>query len=113
MSDSDFGQSQNLDAENFLGLLALHEAEIMGFIWSITYSGQDAEDLFQQTLLVMWEKLREFEPGSNFVAWACHIAKLKAFELNRGRRRGLLFDNDLIERLADEAGQEDHDFVRL
>lgn len=87
-------------------LLARHEAQIMGLLWSISPSGDVAEDLFQQTVLTMWQKADQYEPGTNFAAWACSIAKLKALEHARSRKR-LLFDNDVVAQLADEHGSDD------
>ena len=98
---------RDLGVEEFLGLLARHEAQIMGFIWSITWSEADAEDLFQQSVLTMWQKRTEFKPDTNFVAWGCQIAKYKAFESSRKTKKELLLDQDVIERLAVEQGQED------
>jgi RNA polymerase sigma-70 factor, ECF subfamily len=78
----------------------------MGFLWSVSPRSDVAEDLFQQTVLTMWQKADEFALGTNFAAWACSIAKLKAREYSRARRR-LLFDSDIISQLADEQGAED------
>lgn len=97
-----------METEEFLSQLASHEAQIMGFLWSVSPSSDIAEDLFQQTVLTMWQKIDQFEPGTNFVAWACSIAKLKALEFSRKRKR-LLFDNDIVTRLAEEHGSEDID----
>ncbi len=34
----------------------------------------NAEEVFQQTSLVLWKKWQQFDPGRDFVAWACGIA---------------------------------------
>jgi RNA polymerase sigma-70 factor (ECF subfamily) len=95
-----------MDCEEFLQLLARHESQIMGFLWSVSPRGDVAEDLFQQTVLTMWQQIDQFESGSNFLAWACTIAKYKSLEHLRSRRR-LLFDSDVVSQLADEHGSED------
>ena len=95
-----------MDSERFLDELARNESKIMGFLWSISPSGDVAEDLFQQTVMTMWQKCDQFEHGASFPAWACGIAKRKALEYSRAQRR-LLFDNDLISQLADEHASED------
>ena len=99
--------------DEFLDLLARHEAQIMGFLWSITWGGMDAEDLFQQTVLTMWQKLPAYQPNTNFVAWACQIAKFKALESSRKGKRELLLDHDVIERLAVEQAGEDYELRLL
>ncbi len=100
------GLLQAMTTEEFLNQLASHESQIMGFLWSVSPSSDVAEDLFQQAVISMWEKLDQFEAGSNFVAWGCQIAKLKALAFARTRKR-LLFDNDIIAKLADEHASED------
>lgn len=98
-----------LSVDEFLDLLARHEAQVMGFLWSISWTGEDAEELFQQTVITMWRQLPQFQRGTNFVAWACRIAKLKALEYSRTKRRVLLLSNELIEQMAKEYGQEDYE----
>lgn len=85
--------------ERFLELLARHEAQLLGFLCAIVPGFQDAEDVFQQTVLTMWQKFDEFEPGSNFVAWGCRIGRNKAMNLLRSRRMSYL-DEDVIDLLV-------------
>jgi RNA polymerase sigma-70 factor (ECF subfamily) len=113
MDAPDSPEIETLDAEQFLDLLSRHEAQIMGFIWSISGIGPDAEDLFQQSSLLMWQKLGDYRQGSNFVAWACQIARYKALELSRKRKRLLLLDHEVIERLAVHHGEEDYELRLL
>ena len=62
--DSLGGDSLNVD--EFLDLLARHEAQVMGFLWSISWTGEDAEELFQQTVITMWRQLTQFQRGDEF-----------------------------------------------
>ena len=34
----------------------------------------DAEEVFQQTSLILWRKWQQFDPHRDFVRWACGIA---------------------------------------
>jgi RNA polymerase sigma-70 factor (ECF subfamily) len=49
----------------------------------------DAEEVFQQTSLVLWKKWQQFDPSRDFVAWACGIAhhEVRNF-LRKHRDRG-------------------------
>ena len=58
MSDK---QRNVADRERFLDLLATHEAQLLGFLCAIVPGFQDAEDVFQQTVLTMWQKFGDFE----------------------------------------------------
>ena len=63
--------------------------------------------MLQQANLVMWEKLDEFLGCENFDALACRVAYYQVLAHRRDKfreRRRLLFDDQLIERLAATAG---------
>jgi RNA polymerase sigma-70 factor (ECF subfamily) len=61
----------------------------------------DAEDVFQQAAITMWEKFDQFEAGSDFPAWACSVARFKALNfLNSKKRERACFSEQLIDELA-------------
>lgn len=86
-------------------MLGEHEAELMGFLCAIAPNYQDAEDLLQQSVLTMWQKFEQFEPGTSFVAWGRQIARYKTMNLLQSRRLTPL-DDDVIDLLA--IAHEDH-----
>ncbi len=90
------GDSKN---DQFLALLAEHEAQIFGFIYALVCHRQDAEDLMQQTTLTMWKHFDQFEIGTNFSAWACCIAKNRALNFFQTRDRSRVFTTEMIELL--------------
>lgn len=94
------------DRDLFLSLLADHEAQLMGFLCAITPNYQDAEDLLQQTVLTMWQKFSDFEPGTSFTAWGCRIARYKAMNLMQSRRVTPLDDDVLDLLLVAQSEQE-------
>jgi RNA polymerase sigma-70 factor, ECF subfamily len=67
----------------FERLLQQHEQQLFSFIYSMVRNFQDTEDVFQQSCIVLWEKFDDFEPGTNFGAWACTIARFRALKLFR------------------------------
>lgn len=89
--------------ERFVSLFAQVHDNLFAYIFSLLPHWSDAEDVFQQTSLVLWRKFGGFEPGSNFLAWACRVAffEVQNFRRTAGRDR-LMFDNDLVEQLAEE-----------
>jgi RNA polymerase sigma-70 factor, ECF subfamily len=72
----------------FLRLWNAGSRQVYSFILSILPNWADADDAFQETGKVLWDKFGEFRPGSNFMAWACRIAFLSTMELRRRKRRG-------------------------
>jgi RNA polymerase sigma-70 factor (ECF subfamily) len=56
--------------EDLVELLSRHKSQLFSYTVSIVHHVPDAEDEFQQTCVVVWEKLDQFELGTDFVAWA-------------------------------------------
>jgi RNA polymerase sigma-70 factor (ECF subfamily) len=88
-------------------LLVAHQDQLFGFIFALVQNLDDAQDVFQQTSVVMWRKFDTFQGGS-FLAWACRIAQLEAQTFLRGQRRSRLrFNEAIIQNLTDKAASDD------
>ena len=88
--------------------IARHQPRLRAFVRCLLVrsSSMDVDDVVQEINSVLWEKADEFEPGTDFWAWANRIARFKV--LNQVRRYGrerLVFDMATIEQMADVAGQ--------
>jgi RNA polymerase sigma-70 factor, ECF subfamily len=91
------------DPEQFLRLFMESERRIYAFIVSVLPNLTDADDILQETSLILWKKFDQFRPGTDFVAWACRTAQfevLKFYE-KQGRSR-LQFDAEGLEVLQKE-----------
>lgn len=64
-------------------LFVRHQGIVKAFILSLQPGFADADDVLQETFLVITRRAADFREGSNFVAWACSIARLKLFEARR------------------------------
>lgn len=91
------------DPQQFIRLFVENERRIYGFILSILPNRTDAEDMLQETSLILWRKFAQFQPGTDFVAWACRVAQLEVlkFHEKRGGSR-LRFEPGVLEAVADE-----------
>lgn len=72
--------------EQFLRLLIGNQQNIYAFILAMIHNRNDADDILQETITVMWRTFKEYQPGTSFVAWGISIARnlvLKYFEKNR------------------------------
>jgi RNA polymerase sigma-70 factor, ECF subfamily len=88
--------------ELFVELLTLHQRTLYGFIYTFVPNAADAEDLLQQTSLVLWQKFDEFDAQRSFSAWACGIARFTVLDyLKKKRRSRVIFDDELIACLAE------------
>ncbi|QDV75147.1 sigma-70 family RNA polymerase sigma factor [Botrimarina mediterranea] len=89
-------------AELFLVLHAQNHSRISAFVHTLVPSWQDAEEIIQDTLVVLWRKFDDFDLSTNFFAWAARIAQYEVLNYRRvnRRKRVLTFDDDVLESLA-------------
>lgn len=64
-------------------LFVRHQSAIRAFIMSLVPKFSEADDVLQETFLTITEKAGQFAAGTNFLAWACTIARLKVLEAQR------------------------------
>lgn len=91
--------------EEFLRLFAACQRRIHGLVVAMVPHTADAEDVFQTVSTSLWQKFDEFQPGTDFAAWALRFTRyavLKHYEKLR-RRGNLVFDEQLLDTLADDA----------
>ncbi|MEM1442921.1 MAG: sigma-70 family RNA polymerase sigma factor [Verrucomicrobiota bacterium] len=97
------GHSGSEATEDVQLLFVRHESTIRAFVRSLQPSLSDADDVMQETFLTVSRKAESFEPGSNFVAWACGIARLKVLENFRQRKRATVLSEAAIVALTENA----------
>ena len=60
--------------------------------------------MLQETNLIIWSKWRQFEPGTNFLAWSRAIARLEVFRFRRARSGKVVYlEEDLLDLVAKRA----------
>lgn len=89
--------------ERIVGLIARHQPEIHRYVLSLLPDRMLADDVVQETNLVLWRKAAEYDPAQPFLPWALTIAlyQVKAARRDAGRDRHV-FDDSLVEILAAE-----------
>ncbi|MEI6236646.1 MAG: sigma-70 family RNA polymerase sigma factor [Planctomycetota bacterium] len=97
----------------FVAHITQSQQQLHAFILSIIWNPTDADDVLQETNLVLWGKAAEFDANRPFLPWAMRFAQWQARAwLKRHRRQQLrdVFDEELIQLLADEAVAEEQVF---
>jgi RNA polymerase sigma-70 factor (ECF subfamily) len=93
--------SHDSRADEFAALLPTCQRSVFLCAMSLLGNVADAEEVVQECGLLMWKKFHEFSPGTNFVGWACQIARYQALKLRAARgRKPLLFSNEFLTMLA-------------
>ena len=89
-------KSQHREQVN--ALFVKNAPQIRGFILSLVPNMILADDVLQETFLTVSAKADDFTIGTNFVAWACRIAKYKILEVSRRNNRASgMLSTDAIE----------------
>ncbi|MGV3534024.1 MAG: sigma-70 family RNA polymerase sigma factor [Chthoniobacteraceae bacterium] len=66
-------------------LFVRYSPEVRGFILALLPNPSLADDVFQETFLTVMRKSGDFQPGTNFLAWACTVARYKVMESMRSK----------------------------
>jgi len=97
-------QRESDQRKQLVALLTQHQRRVFSYIYTLVPERHDAEDLLQETNLVICEKFDSFEPGTDFVAWACQIAYWRIrYARQKFARSKVLFHQDLVDALAQTA----------
>jgi RNA polymerase sigma-70 factor (ECF subfamily) len=98
--------TESSQTNEFLRLLMANQKRIYAFILGMVPHHQDADDLFQETVLVMWSKFDGFTRGSSFSAWGTTIARYQILSVRkRFSKHNLQFSDAARELLQAESAQ--------
>jgi RNA polymerase sigma-70 factor, ECF subfamily len=96
--------------DEFVSLVRLHTNRMLGYLDTLLLNRDDAEDLFQETCMVLWQKFDEFKSGTNFLAWALRVADRKVMNFQTTQSRRVAFAASLRDAMiADIANRKAED----
>jgi RNA polymerase sigma-70 factor, ECF subfamily len=102
--------------EAFVRLLTTNERRIFGYILTLAPNVADAEDIWQETSVVLWQKFADYQPGTDFTAWAFRTAynTVRTFRAKQRRCR-VRFDDQLLAEVSDQIAvmQKELDFAQV
>ena len=97
--------------EDFVQHLGKVQKALYAFIRSLVDNWAEADEISQETSLVLWRKFSEFQPGTNFLSWACQVAYYEVLRYRKRRNhQELLLPSDLLATLATEGTNEADNF---
>ncbi|MDA1014530.1 MAG: sigma-70 family RNA polymerase sigma factor [Planctomycetota bacterium] len=100
-------------SDEFVQLFTLTQRRIYLFILAQIPNPTEAEELLQNTNLVIWSKYHQFKLGTNFFAWACQISRFEVLKYReRKSHEKLRFNDDFVQWVADEA-EENADLLEM
>ena len=101
--NSDSSDKRDEKASVFMRLVFENDRRIYAYIFIFVPNRAEADDLFQDTMSVMWEKFEDFKPGSDFGTWGIGIAHnlIRNYRRKMGRSR-LFLEEDIEMLIANE-----------
>jgi RNA polymerase sigma-70 factor (ECF subfamily) len=93
--------------ELFVSLLGQHQRRVHLFVSSLVPNGTDAEDVLQETNLVLWREFHQFTPGTSFASWACTVAFNQVLAWRKRKQRDrLVFSDAFLTAVSGELMQD-------
>ncbi len=95
------GDNETESRKRVRALLTRHQRQIFSYIYTLVPDRHDAEDILQETSLVICEKFEDFEEGTDFVAWACQIAYWRVrYARQKFARSKVVFNQEIVDAIA-------------
>jgi RNA polymerase sigma-70 factor (ECF subfamily) len=88
----------------FVRLLGQNQRRLFLYVLGLVPNWNDAEEIIQETNLVLWREFDQFQLGTNFAAWACKVAFHQVLNWRKRKQRDRLeFSPAFLEAVAAEA----------
>lgn len=102
--------SPSREAKEFLHRFLAVNKRLQAYTLALVPNSIDADEVFQQTCLALWEKWSEFDPDRDFLPWAFGVARIEAkrFQARRGREWASLGDEAalVLARSVERSGSQ-------
>src|SRR5262249_43093597 len=88
--------------DRFVELFVRSQGRIYAYVATLLPNRDDAEEVFQQTSLVLWKKWQQFDPSRDFVRWACGMAhhEVRNFWRKQAPRGRVYLSEDVLAEVA-------------
>ena len=88
--------------DDFLRRFTTAQPALRRFILAQIPNDPEAEDILQETSLVLWRKFAQYNPEKSFTAWAMGIARNEVLHARRSAsRHAKVLTDEVIDRLAE------------
>lgn len=90
--------------DEFVQLFSRNQRRIFLHILAQVGNPDDAEEILQETNVVIWSKCSHFTLGTNFIAWSFQIANFEVLRFRDKKRTSRLrFSDELLNVIASES----------
>lgn len=89
------------DPKQFVRQMVAHQLQLYSYIVAAVPHTSDADDVMQETCIALWEMFDQYQPDTDFGAWARSVARYRVLKFREHRRRGpLLADDNVLEQVS-------------
>lgn len=107
MDELETNKTQRDRMEQFARLLGSCQRQVFLFALGMLHNTADAEEVLQETNLVLWRKFDQYEPGTDFSKWARQIAYFEVLKFRERRRPNeIVLAAETVELLAAESQRQ-------
>lgn len=97
------------DEQLFIENLEAAQTRLYSYVHMLLQDVNDADDVFQQTTLILWRKFAEYDRTRSFFSWACGIARFEALNyIRKQQRRPFLLGEHADALIVDAFGKIGH-----
>ena len=102
------------ESEELIKLLAEHQEVLFYYIRTLVHDVDAAGDILQETNMILWKKMNEFETGTSFLGWSRKVAHFQVLAWCRDRKReNILFNNDMVSLLAQSTESRSDNYLEI
>ena len=103
---------QPSDLQDLVALMTQFQGRLYSYILSLLGDVNAANDVLQETNIVLWKESRQFVPGSNFKAWSFRVAHFQCMAFRQKQLRDkVVFSDELVAALAVESKDLDERYA--
>jgi len=91
------------ETEEFLRLLGAHERDLFTYVYALSPSWQDAQEVMQRVRIRLWQQFDQFDNTKSFSPWARAIAYYQILTYRREQsRQREVFNESLLEQISEK-----------
>ncbi|HVJ86971.1 MAG TPA: sigma-70 family RNA polymerase sigma factor [Caulifigura sp.] len=90
----------------FVRLWTAASPRVHAYLVTMVLNWADAEDLLQEVGVTVWMKFEEYDPGRDFVTWACGIARNKVLNYRQKASHRLVQSEELMAKIEQVSDSE-------
>ncbi len=87
--------------DEFVDLFSRNARRIYGYVYTLLPRWADADDVFQETSRVLWQKFGDYRSGTDFFAWARQVARFQVMYFRQRQQRSRVkFTDEFLDAVA-------------